>query len=154
MDSLDILLPRHTASLVLPAPSTDATAELEALSRAILNALQEDPSGYNPAYERLSLNHHSQCPDTTCHTRDDLVEYRARLASQHPEIRIEILATSTKVNERNDRAHIWLTCRMSGLEGIHVVRRESVVLLRWRKSSSFDDWVCTSSVFTHGHFEW
>ena len=154
MDSLGMLLPRHTTPSVLPPPSTGTTAELEALSRAIVNALQEDPCSDTPAYGRLSQNHHSQCPETTCHTRDDLIEYRAQLAIHHPEIRIEIVSTSSKVYEGNGRAHIWLTCRMSRLEGAHVVRRESVVLMRWRKPSPFDNWVCTSSVFTHGHFEW
>lgn len=154
MNSLDILRPRHTIPSVLAPSSTGTAAELEALSRAVVDALQEDPSCYNPAYERLSENHHSQCPEATCHTRDDLVRYRAQLAIQHPEMRIDILHSSSKVNEGNGRAHIWLTCRMSRLEGVHVVRRESVVLLRWRKPSSFDSWVCTSSVFTHGHFEW
>lgn len=155
--SLNILLPYHevSAQFLLPIP---AAQFLEQLSVIILIRNVEDGTSSNPGYHSLAPLHIAEMPGhgvpgrgkLVLRSRDDFVSRRAQFARSNPDIRMDLVSTTSSLNEAYGRATVYVTCRLSDYRIVDLKSRESVTRLEWKYERDAG-WICTRSYFLHGY---
>lgn len=155
---MSLLLTRPRFMLPTSKTANSSCKRLESISVDILVALDNDTTG-NPAYKHLAPNHQAEFPGDgvkpptapiTTHTKEAFIKLRAGAVALHPEIHLEVLDSASTVDDKQNKATVWLRGFLTSYESPDMMTRESVAMLEWRRFQE-GDWICTRSVFVHGY---
>lgn len=82
--------------------------------------------------------------------RDNYMRFRAKLVSANPGLMLEVVDTTSKLDDAAGKATVCVTCRLLHYEHIDMKSRESVVFMDWVRRKG-DQWVCIKSKVMHGY---
>ncbi|KAF2165506.1 hypothetical protein M409DRAFT_55887 [Zasmidium cellare ATCC 36951] len=148
---MSLLLTRPRFMLPTSKTANSSCKRLESISVDILVALDNDTAG-NPAYKHLAPNHQAEFPGDgvkpptapiTTHTKEAFIKLRADAVAHHPEIHLEVLDSASTVDDKQNKATVWLRGFLTSYESPDMMTREmcfrSLTVIKSPKTINPDD---------------